>query len=116
MALYLLRGSYTAEGTKGLLRDGGSKRRAVVQKLVEQAGGKLHATYYALGEDDVYVIAEIPDQTTAVALSLAVNASGAVHLKTTVLLTPEEIDAATKKPFNYRAPGVPRGAGLGGAI
>jgi len=105
MALYLLRGSYTAEGTKGLLKDGGTKRRAVVQSMVEQVGGKLHATYYALGEDDVYVIAEIPDQTTAVALSLAVNASGAVQLKTTPLLTPEEIDAATKKSINYRAPG-----------
>lgn len=105
MALYLLRGTYTAEGTKGLLKDGGTKRRAVVQKMVEQVGGKLHATYYALGEDDVYVIAEIPDQTTAVALSLAVNASGAVQLKTTVLLTPEEIDAATKKSITYRAPG-----------
>ncbi len=105
MALYMLRGTYTAEGTKGLLKDGGTKRRAVVQKLVEQAGGKLHAIYYALGEDDVYVIAEIPDQTTAVAPSLAVNASGAVQLKTTVLLTPEEIDAATRKSINYRAPG-----------
>jgi uncharacterized protein with GYD domain len=105
MALYLLRGTYTAEGTKGLLKEGGTKRRAVVQKMVEQVGGKLHATYYALGEDDVYVIAEIPDQTTAVALSLAVNASGAVQLKTTVLLTPEEIDAATKKSIGYRAPG-----------
>ena len=105
MALYLLHGSYTAEGTRGLLKDGGTKRRAVVQKMVEQVGGKLHATYYALGDDDVYVIAEIPDQTTVVALSLAVNASGAIHLKTTALLTPEEIDAATKKSINYKAPG-----------
>ena len=105
MALYLLRGSYTAEGTKGLLKDGGTKRRAVVQGMLEQAGGKLHALYYALGEDDVVAIAEIPDQTTAVALSLAVNASGAVQLKTTALLTPEEIDAAAKKSIGYRAPG-----------
>lgn len=105
MALYMLRGSYTAEGTKGLLKDGGSKRRAVVQKMVEQGGGKLHGIYYALGEDDVYVIADIPDQATAVAMSLVVNASGAVQLKTTVLLTPEEMDAAAKKSISYQAPG-----------
>jgi uncharacterized protein with GYD domain len=105
VALYLLHGSYTAEGTKGLLKDGGSKRRDVVRKMIEQAGGKLLSIYYALGEDDVYVIAEIADQTTAVALSLVVNASGAVRLKTTALLTAEEIDAATKKSVSYKAPG-----------
>lgn len=105
MALYMLSGSYTAEGTKGLLKDGGSKRRAVVQKMVEQVGGKLHAFYYALGDDDVYVIAELPDQATAVAMSLVVNASGAVQLKTTMLMTPEEMDAAAKKSIGYQAPG-----------
>ncbi len=105
MALYMLRGSYTAEGTKGLLKDGGSKRRGVVQKMVEQVGGKLHAFYYALGDDDVYVIAELPDQSTAVAMSLVVNASGAVRLKTTALMTPEEMDAAAKKTIGYQAPG-----------
>lgn len=105
MALYMLSGSYTAEGTKGLLKDGGSKRKAVVQKMVEQVGGKLHAFYYALGQDDVYVIADLPDQATAVAMSLVVNASGAVQLKTTVLLTPEEMDAAAKKTIGYQAPG-----------
>lgn len=105
MPLYLLQGTYTTEGAKGLLKDGGSKRRSVVQKLLEQAGGKLHAFYYALGSEDVYVVAELPDQVTAVALSLAVNASGAVQLKTTVLLTAEELDAATKKSIGYRPPG-----------
>jgi len=105
MAVYLLRGSYNAEGTKGLLKDGGSKRRDVVRKMVEGVGGKVHAFYYALGDDDVYVIAELPDQSTAVAMSLVVNASGAVRLNTTVLLTAEEMDAATKKSIAYKAPG-----------
>ena len=105
MALYLLAAKYTAEGTKGLLKEGGSKRKATVQKIVEDAGGRVQAFYYALGPDDVYVIAEMPDQTTAMALSLAVNASGAVQLRTTVLVTPEEIDAAARKSIAYRAPG-----------
>lgn len=105
MPSYLWRASYTAEGTKGLLKDGGSKRRDVVQQLVTKAGGKLQAFYFAIGEHDVYGITEFPDTATAVAFSLAVNASGAVTLSSTVLLTPEEMDAATKKSIGYRPPG-----------
>ena len=105
MPTYLWRGSYTPEGTKGLLKDGGSKRRDFVQQMVAKAGGKLHAFYYAFGDADVYAIAELPDSATAAALSLAVNASGAVNLHSTPLLTPEEIDAATKKTVGYRPPG-----------
>ena len=105
MPAYLWSASYTAEGAKGLLKDGGTKRRAAVQQMVEKAGGKLTAFYYAIGKADVYGIAEFPDAVTAVALSLAVNASGAVTLHSTVLLTPEEIDAATQKAIGYRPPG-----------
>jgi uncharacterized protein with GYD domain len=105
MATYLWQGSYTSEGAKGLTKEGGTKRRAAVQQMVEKAGGKLHAFYFAIGESDIYAIAEFPDVTTAVALSLAVNASGAAHLKTTLLLSPEEIDGATKQSIGYRPPG-----------
>ena len=105
MPTYLWQASYTMEGTKGLLKDGGSKRRAAVQQMIEKAGGKLHAFYYAFGEADIYGIAEFPDQATAAALSLAVNATGAVRLRTTVLVSPEEIDAAAKKSVTYRPPG-----------
>lgn len=105
MSTYLWRASYTAEGAKGLAKDGGTKRRSAVQQMVEKAGGKLHAFYFAIGEADVYAIAEFPDAATAVAVSLAVNASGAVQLKTTVLLSPEEFDAAAKKSIGYRPPG-----------
>ena len=105
MPLYLWSGSYTAEGTKGLQKDGGSKRRDLVQKMVSAAGGKLHAFYFAFGDADIYSIAEFPDAATAAALSLAVNASGAVSLRSTLLLTPEELDAATKKSIAYQPPG-----------
>lgn len=103
--LILWQASYTTDGTKGLLREGGSKRRTVVQQMIEKAGGRLHALYYAFGEADVYGIAEFPDQTTAAAISLAVNASGAVRLRSTVLITPEDVDAAVKKSVAYRPPG-----------
>jgi uncharacterized protein with GYD domain len=105
MPTFLWQGSYTSDGARGLAKEGGSKRRTTVQQMVEQAGGKLHAFYFALGESDVCVIAEFPDAATAVAMSLAVNGSGAVSLKTTALLSPEEFDAAAKKSVAYRPPG-----------
>ena len=105
MPTYLWRGSYTAEGAKGLMKEGGTKRRAAIQQMVEKAGGKLHAFYFAIGESDVYCVAEFPDATTAVAVSLAVNGSGAVRLETVQLVSPEELDSASSKSIGYRPPG-----------
>jgi uncharacterized protein with GYD domain len=105
MPMYLWRASYAAEGAKGLLKDGGTRRRDVVKAMIEKTGGKLHSFHFAIGSDDVIGIAEFPDTATAAALSLVVNASGAVHLTSTVLVTPEEMDAATKKAVSYTPPG-----------
>jgi uncharacterized protein with GYD domain len=105
MPLYLWQGSYTAEGTKGLMKDGGSKRKQAVGQMVEKAGGKLHAFYYCFGETDVVSIAEFPDHATALGVSMAVNAAGVVRLRSTLLLPVEEVDAATKKSVSYRPPG-----------
>ena len=105
MPKYLFEASYTAEGAKGLLKEGGSKRRKAVENTLKALGGKIDAFYYAMGEHDVYLIVDVPDNVSAAALSMAVNAAGAVRLKTTVLLTPEEIDMAAKKTVDYRAPG-----------
>jgi uncharacterized protein with GYD domain len=102
---YLWQASYTSEGVKGLLKDGGTKRKAAVKQVVESAGGKLHAFYFAFGKDDVVGIAEFPDHATATAVSLAVNAAGVVSFRSTVLITPEEMDAAAKKSVSYRPPG-----------
>lgn len=105
MPKYLWQVSYNAEGTKGVLKDGGSKRRAVAEKAIKAVGGKLEAFYFAFGKADVYLIADMPDNVSVAAASMAINATGAVRIKTTVLLTPEEIDAATKKSVSYRPPG-----------
>jgi uncharacterized protein with GYD domain len=106
MAKFMVKASYSSEGAKGLMKEGGSGRRSAVQKLVEGMGGKVEAFYFAYGETDAYVICDLPDATSGLALSLAVNASGAVHLSTVPLITPEEIDAAAKKIPAYRAPGM----------
>jgi uncharacterized protein with GYD domain len=105
MPAYLWQASYTAEGAKGLIKEGGTKRRAAIKQMVEAAGGKLHAFYFAFGKDDVVGITEFPDAATALALSVAVSAAGVVNIRSTVLISTEEMDAATKKSVGYRPPG-----------
>src|SRR5689334_731063 len=101
VAKYLISGSYTAAGTKGLLAEGGSARKAAVEKALQGLGGKLDAIYFAYGDTDVVVIIDVPDAASALALSLAVNASGAINIKTTPLLTVAEVDAACQKTVGY---------------
>ena len=105
MSKYLVKASYTQEGLKGLLKDGGTKRRAAVEQAVQGLGGKLEAFYFAFGETDVYAIADMPDNITAAAISIAVTASGTVRATAIVLITPEEMDQVVKKTINYSPPG-----------
>ena len=105
MPKYLVSANYVGEGIKGLLKDGGSARQAAVEKLVGSMGGRVESMYYAFGETDLYVIADMPDNASMAALALTVGASGAATLKTTVLMTPEEVDEAAKKTPSYRPPG-----------
>ena len=105
MPKYLLRVSYTAEGVKGVLKDGGSKRRQAADAAVRSTGGTLESLYFAFGDDDVYCIIDAPDNVSVAAASMALGASGLVKANTVVLLTPEEIDQAVKKNPSYTGPG-----------
>lgn len=105
MAKYMIVASYTAEGVKGVLKEGGSSRRATIAELAKNVGGSLEAFYFAFGRDDVYAIVDLPDNATAAALAMAVSASGLTRCKVVVLLTAEEIDASAKTRVSYRPPG-----------
>jgi uncharacterized protein with GYD domain len=105
MSKYLIQANYVGEGARGLLKEGGTSRREVVEKAVKSLGGTVEAFYYAFGETDVFTIIEFPDNASAAAFALTINASGAVTIKTTVLMTPEEVDEATKRTPRYRPPG-----------
>jgi uncharacterized protein with GYD domain len=105
VAKYLVRASYTHEGLQGLLREGGTERRVAIEKMAADIGGHLEAFYFAFGEDDVFAIVEAPDDVKMAAVSLMINAAGAATCKVTPLLTPEDVDAATKVTVSYRAPG-----------
>lgn len=105
MPKYLLKVNYVGDGLKGLIKEGGVARRAAAEKAVASGGGRIEAFYFAFGDADAYVIADVPDQSTMAAMSLAINGSGLVRLKTTALMTAEDMDAAVKKSLNYRGPG-----------
>ena len=105
MAKYLYAVSYGPEGAKGVLKDGGTKRKQVIERAVKDAGGRVEIFYFAFGADDAYVIVDLPDNVTSAALALAVNASGAASLRTSVLLTAEEMDQVAQKKYTYVAPG-----------
>jgi len=105
MSKYLITGSYSADGVKGLMQEGGSKRRDAAAAAVESVGGSMDVMYYSFGDADVIAICDIPDPASAAAVSMLINSSGAVGVTLTPLLTVEEIDAAAGKTPSYRPPG-----------
>jgi uncharacterized protein with GYD domain len=105
MAKYLIQATYTAEGVKGLLKDGGTGRRAAIEAAAKAIGGRLEALYFGFGETDVFVIVDGLEATSAAAFGLTVAATGAVRSRTTVLLTPEEVDVACRTTVSYSPPG-----------
>ncbi len=105
MAKYLIEASYTVEGLKGLLKDGGTGRKKAIEATLKSVGGKLEALYFAFGKSDVFLLIDMPDNVSTAAVGLTVAASGSVRSRTVVLLTPAEIDQAVKKAVSYRPPG-----------
>ena len=105
MPKFLIEASYTQEGVTGVQREGGSGRRNAIAQVAESAGGRLESFYFAFGERDAYVIVDLPDNESAAAVALTVNAAGGAMVKTVVLLTPEEMDAAAQRSVDYRPPG-----------
>jgi uncharacterized protein with GYD domain len=105
MPKYLWQVSYTTEGAIGLAAEGGTGRRAAIEEMLNSVGGTLEAFYYAFGSDDLIVIADVPDNVSVAALSLRTATGGAARSRTTVLLTPEEVDEAARRTVEYRPPG-----------
>jgi uncharacterized protein with GYD domain len=106
MARFLFEGRYSSDGVKGILKEGGTGRVKAVKDALEKFGGKIEAFYFAFGDTDIYIIVDGIDEQTALAFALGVGASGALaNVKTTVLLSPAEVDEAAKKTMSYRAPG-----------
>jgi uncharacterized protein with GYD domain len=105
MVKFLVSGNYIGEGIRGLLTEGGSSRRAAIEKLATSLGGNVECIYYAFGKYDVYFIINVPDRTAMATFSIKASATGLVKVTCTALLTPEEIDDAVKRTSEYRPPG-----------
>lgn len=105
MPKYLIQANYVGDGIKGLLRDGGTSRRNAVEALVKSMGGTLESFYYAFGDSDLYIVCDLPDNASVASIILTVTATGLATAKTTVLLTPDEVDQAGKMSPSYRPPG-----------
>lgn len=104
MPKYLWQVSYSQEGAKGLLSEGGTGRREAIRAMVESVGGHVESCYFAFGGYDLYVIGEVPEEAAA-SLSVRTAASGAARSHTVPLLTPEQLDEATQLETTYRPPG-----------
>lgn len=96
MAKYLFEATYTEKGLQAILNEGGSKRFNIMGDAIMKLGGKIEGFYFALGKTDVFLIVNLPDNISASAFSIVTNASEMVKVKTTVLLSPEEIDEASR--------------------
>ena len=105
MARYMYIARYDSTGIQGVLAKGGSARAAVIDKAAADAGGRMVTFDFAFGEDDVFTLCELPDNRAAAAIALAVNSAGLAHVRTVVLMTPEDVDAATRQSVTYSAPG-----------
>jgi len=115
MPKFLFEASYTLEGVKGLQGAGGSSRRDAVAQVAESVGGRLESFYFAFGDRDAYVVVDLPDNESATAVALTVNATGGARVRTVVLLTPDEVDAAAKALCRLPAARRLTGAGTNGA-
>ncbi len=105
MPKFLIEASYSTDGVKGVQSGGGTSRRDAVAQVAESVGGTLESFYFAFGDSDAFVVVDLPDNESAAAVALTVNATGAATVKTVVLLTPDEVDAAAKRSVDYRPPG-----------
>lgn len=104
MPKYLVQGSYTAEGMNGVLAEGGTGRREAVERVLRSCGGTLESMYFAFGDNDFYIVVDMPDEVSMVATAMAARATGAVTSRAVPLLRPEDIDEAARKTVDFRAP------------
>ena len=104
MPKYLVQGSYTDQGLQGLLKEGGSKRRMMVEKLAEEIGGKLDVFYFAFGGDDFVIILDLPSNIDMAATAIVAQASGMVKSRVTVLMDPKDVDQAVQRKIDFHPP------------
>jgi uncharacterized protein with GYD domain len=105
MPKFLFETTYTVDGLRDLMKDQAAARRQANEKLLQSVDGKLEAFYYTMGDRDVIAIVDLPNAEAAAAVSLAGMATGLTRVRTTPLLTVEEVDRALTRKLTFRGPG-----------
>jgi uncharacterized protein with GYD domain len=105
LASYLFQASYTPEAWAAQTRNPQDQIEAM-RGVVENLGGKVTAGFISFGEYDVMVIADLPSNSSAAALSIAAAGTGAMKaIKTTPLLSADEaMDAMRSAAASGYAP------------
>lgn len=109
MPLFITYASYSHSGVKGIV-DKPSDRSGVIKALIEKAGGKFIAMYFTTGSNDVVLVTEVADGSDAIAVGMAVAASGSLSkIETVRAFTPSEFkgiaEKAAKVTGAYTPPG-----------
>ena len=106
MPKYLFKARFTGEAIQGVMTSGGSARRTAADDLAKNLGGAVESYHFAFGDDDAYVICDLPDNKAAATLAMTVSSSGRVSVTTVALMTVEELDAIAAGPMlEYSPPG-----------
>ena len=107
MPKYLVKASYSPDGTRGVISGGGGTARVeAIRELLESVGGSVESFYFAFGSSDAYATVDAPDNAALAAVTMTIGAAGAVSaIETVVLLTADEIDEAARRTPHYRPPG-----------
>lgn len=106
MSYYLIQIAYTPETWATLVKNPQNRLEAV-RRPVEGLGGSIVGGWLAFGEYDIIGVLQMPDNTSAAALSIAISAGGAAKgVKTTPLMAWEEGVEALKKAADagFRSP------------
>lgn len=106
MSFYLIQASYSSQAIAAMVKNP-QDRAAAVRPMIERAGGKLHGLWFTFGESDIVAIAEMPNNLSAAAISMAIGASGTMssYRSTAMMTSGEAVEAMQKAAeVSYVAP------------
>ena len=106
MAWYLFQGSLTSDAWGDLVKNPQDRREAL-KPLMDAIGGSIEHYFFALGENDIYILYQAPDNKAVASAMMAVLTGGAIKSgKTISLITMEDaLDAMrTAGDLTYRPP------------
>jgi uncharacterized protein with GYD domain len=98
MPFYMYQGAYTSQSWAAQVKNPQNRIETVGHQACEAVGGKMVGAWYCFGDFDFILIADVPNNESMTAISLAVAAGGAIkNSRTTPLMTGAQAVEAMKK-------------------